>query len=78
MDVHDIQIAPVKHVLNFILPYLTHIFNLALHYGTFPRKLLEANVRVIFKAGDKNELGNYIPISVLPILSKALEKNNLR
>ena len=33
-----------------------------------------AKVTPIYKAGDKSDVSNYIPISVLPILSKILER----
>lgn len=73
-DIHDIQLKPVKYVIKSIAPILTHIFNVSLQTGVFPRKMQEAKVSVIYKAGDKNDLGNYRPISILPIFSKGLEK----
>ena len=33
-----------------------------------------AKVTPIYKEGDKSNCGNYIPISVLPVIAKILEK----
>lgn len=73
-DVNGFQIRPIKFVLDLLLPVLTHIFNLSLSTGIFPRKMQHAKVTVLFKSGDKNKLSNYRPVSVLPVLSKGLEK----
>lgn len=40
----------------------------------FPSDMQLAGVAVIYKKGDKNSLGNYRPISVLPYFSKCLEQ----
>ena len=53
---------------------LTHIFNLCLQTATFPSTMQTAKVIVLYKKGDKNDFGNYRPISILPIFSKCLEK----
>ena len=50
------------------------MFNLSITEGYFPKQLKTAKVTPIFKAGDKTDPGNYRPISVLPCLSKILEK----
>ena len=42
--------------------------------GIFPEQLKVANVSSIFKVGNIEEMGNYRPISVLPIFSKVLER----
>lgn len=73
-DADSINIKPVKFVVDLILPCLTHIYNLALSTGVFPTGMKTAKVTVLFKAGDRNSMGNYRPISILPIFSKALEK----
>lgn len=33
-----------------------------------------AKVTVLYKSGDRNDLGNYRPVSILPVFSKAFEK----
>lgn len=42
--------------------------------GVFPDLLKNAKVEPIFKNGDNLSINNYRPISVLPVLSKILEK----
>lgn len=73
-DIDNIQITPVKYVIDIICPCLVHIFNLAISSETFPNKMKRAKVSVIFKEGERNNIGNYRPISVLPLFSKNLEK----
>jgi hypothetical protein len=53
---------------------LTQIINCSLSNGIVPQKLKVAKVVPIFKKGDKDNLSNYRPISVLPYFSKYLEK----
>lgn len=73
-DYDDLQIRPVKYTLDIISPALAHVYNLAFSNGAFPARMKMAKVSVIFKGGDKNDLSNYRPISVLPVFSKGLEK----
>ena len=42
--------------------------------GVFPRNMKVAKVRALYKAGDSMLLDNYRPISLLPVISKILEK----
>lgn len=72
-DIDGIKMEPVIFVIDLILPCLTHIYNV-LSAGSFPKRMKNAKVAVLYKGGDKNEMSNYRPISVLPIFSKALEK----
>ena len=53
---------------------LTQLFNLSFKLGKFPNLLKLAKIIPIFKAGSKMEMGNYRPISLLPIFGKILEK----
>lgn len=74
LDIDSIQIKPIKYVLEFITPILTHIYNLILQTAVFPDKMKRAKVTVVFKQGDRNDPKNYRPISVIPVFSKCLEK----
>lgn len=60
-----------KHIL---VPPLTYIFRLCLSNGVFPEFLKKAVVIPIFKSGNKDLISNYRPISILPSISKVLEK----
>ena len=53
---------------------ITHIMNLSIEHGIFPDAWKLARVTPLFKDGDKGDLNNYRPISVLPVLGKILEK----
>ena len=51
-----------------------YIFNFSLAKGIFADDLKTARVTPVFKAGNKNEVKNYRPISILPCFSKILER----
>ena len=53
---------------------LTYIINCSLKSGIFPDKIKLAKIIPIYKKDDKSHLGNYRPISLLPAISKLLEK----
>ena len=55
-------------------PSLTYIFNLSISTGVFVDNWKDARVIPIYKGGDRRILGNYRPISILPIVSKVFEK----
>lgn len=74
LDIDNLQIKPIKYVLQYIAPVLVHIFNLAIDKGVFPTAMKRSRVSVIYKSGDKNDARNYRPISVVPVFSKGLEK----
>ena len=52
---------------------LFHVFKVSIQQGIFPDSLKFAKVTPIFKSGDKHDVSNYRPISVLPVFSKVLE-----
>ena len=57
-----------------IAPSLTDLYNLSLSSGKIPTEWKTANVTPVFKKDSKNSVSNYRPISLLPIVSKVLEK----
>ena len=77
-DAYDINIRMIKETVDIIAPILTKFYNKCLNIGIFPDSLKIAKVHPIFKKGDATVTTNYRPISVLPILSKMLEKIILR
>jgi hypothetical protein len=67
------------HILKISAPAIvasvTRICNLSIETGKFPDKWKEARISPIFKGGKRENCSNYRPVSVLPILSKILEKH---
>ena len=61
-------------IINEIATVLSHIFNRSLLTGIVPSQLKIAKVNPIFKSGDNQVFSNYRPISILPSISKILEK----
>lgn len=64
----------LKDHSNILVPHLTHIFNGCLRKGIFPKVLKKSQIRPIHKGGTRDRIENYRPISILPSLSKILEK----
>jgi len=53
---------------------LTQLFNMSLDKSSVPKEWKRANVVPVFKKGDPTQTNNYRPISLLPIVSKILER----
>lgn len=64
----------LKHIRFAIVDPVAHICNLSMETGVFPECWKTAIVCPIYKGGPKDRVENYRPISLLPILSKILEK----
>lgn len=64
----------IDMVLPFILPFLKHLFNSCLTTSTFPSLWKVAKIVPIAKNSSPNSEVDYRPISILPFLSKVLEK----
>ena len=69
-----ISTSLLKQIIHVIADPLAHIFNQSLQQGVFPDLFKIAKVNPIFKKGDSHEISNYRPISLLPSISKVLEK----
>ena len=64
----------LKSAKHIISESLTDIFNASLESNTFPDDLKVAGVTPIFKNGERNDLQNYRPISVLCTAARVFEK----
>ena len=63
-----------KQCIDGYISPLTSIINKAITQGIFPRELKLARVIPIFKSGDKQDVSNYRPISILTFFAKVFEK----
>ena len=68
------QNSILKDSIECIVEPITHIINLSLKTGKIPQAWKQARVTPIHKGGCNANPSNYRPISVLPILSKKMEK----
>lgn len=64
----------LKHAKDIIIPSLTHIINLCFCSGIFPKPFKISIIHPIHKNGTRDDVNNYRPISILPALSKIIEK----
>lgn len=58
----------------FVAPVLCKLANLCFAKGVFPKLLKQAIVTPVPKGGERDNVNNYRPISVLPVISKVIEK----
>lgn len=59
---------------NILATPITRICNQCFEEGSFPEALKRSIVIPIYKSGDTHDISNYRPISLLPTLSKIIEK----
>ena len=53
---------------------ITQLCNLSIKYSSFPSACKIAKLKPIFKKGSKTDPKNFRPISLLPLISKVIEK----
>lgn len=70
----DLPAGMLKDCADYIAVPLRYIVNLSLKTSIVPSAWKEAKIIPIYKSGASSLVENYRPISVLPILSKVLEK----
>ena len=72
---HDhLHIFFIKAASTTLSHWFSIFFNFGLVHGVFPGSCEIAKVTPVHKSGDKAALNNYRPISILPSVSKILEK----
>ena len=69
-----ISVKMLQIASRYITKSLTHIFNISIRCEYYPKDWKYALVTSIHKGGDKCNTTNYRPISILPIISKILER----
>jgi len=70
----EIPTTVTKQSVSYISSLLAHICNLMLRSGTFPTGLKFAEIKPIYKKGERMDISNYRPIYLLPSFSKIFEK----
>jgi len=73
-DYHDLSMNFLKTIAPTIEKPLLYVFGRSLAQGMVPNKLKIARIAPIFKGGDKTNVTNYRPISLLCNFAKILEK----
>ena len=64
----------LKMAASIVAPSLTAIFTKSITTGIYPTEWKTARVTPVFKKGVKSDLNNYLPIFVIPVVSKVFEK----
>ena len=70
----EIDASIFKSSLQSIIIPFTHICNLSLRDGVFPNEMKVAKVCLVFKGSNLIFFVQYRPVSVLPVMSKVLER----
>ena len=71
----ELRFRLLKYASDVIAPILTGLINKSFTDGVFPGVWKCAKVIALFKDGDKSLKDNYRPISILPTISKIIERS---
>ena len=72
--IDEISSKICKDAFLVLAEQLVHLFNSSLRTGIFPDEWKIAKVIPLYKGGDREMVGNYRPVSLLPLPGKLLEK----
>ena len=73
-NIDSISISVLKeNADSFISSVLTDVINTCFFTGVFPSNLKKAIVILLYKKGERDQISNYRPISILPTFSKIFE-----
>ena len=72
--VYNISIKVLKDAFIVLTSEFTYLINISFKTGIFPTNWKLANIIPLFKGGNKNTVGNFRPVSLLPLPSKIIEK----
>ncbi len=70
----EIPLYLIKEVADFIAEPLSIIISQSFQRNFFPKLLKYAELKPIFKKGERSDADNYRPVSVLPSFSKVFQK----
>ena len=70
-----LSVRVLKKIIPVFANPLCKLLNLSISTNSFPNHWKMAKVTPLYKGGAQNDINNYRPISVLPVLSKILEKH---
>ena len=73
-NIKDIPVRVLKLASSQLGSVIAKLFNQSVELSIFPEILKVAKIRPVFKSGNKSDIGNYRPISILPVLDKIFEK----
>ena len=73
----DINPYILRNCSAALISPLTHLFSLSLSFHLIPTEWKMHKICPIYKEGDYSNASNYLPISLLCVISKVLEKNCL-
>ena len=64
-----------SQLLRIAAPVVARLINFSFSSGSFPSRWKTAKVSPLYKNGDSRDVQNFRPISVLPVLSKVIERH---
>ncbi len=73
MDIYGIDTNFLKRHKETLLQPIAYLINQSLRQSIVPSAWKMALVTPIFKSGERSDMANYRPISILPVVSKIVE-----